>query len=236
MDVSNHLVELTARFENVYQNVYCPYYDPYGKVYTRGYGETDWSGNFGGRCISHAQALSNLRSLLNRSYADAVRNLHVSLNQNQFDSLTDLCYNVGPGVLGWGIGQKLRNGEFGAAADQILEYRFAGGVELAGLRERREIERRLFLTPAGPPPLPSNPLNVFYPNERRVVNSYLKYRKHPNWHKHGLTVCHNKMVTFRKNIYDAAVYGRLQSGQHIKKGWSINNRYDRYQLLKKYTS
>lgn len=234
MEISDHGVEFIAHFENIYESRYCPYWDPYGKVYTRGFGETDWNGNFGGKCISHAQALSNLRSLLNRDYIPAIANLHVPLNQNQIDALASFVWNLGPGSMEWNVGQSLRERKYGQAADQMLAYKFAGGVELAGLRERREAERALFLTPVKSAP-PPNPLDVFYPNERRVVNSYLAYKRHPNWHKHGLTVCHNKMVAFRKNIYDAAVYGRLSSGKKVNKGWSINNRYARYKLLKKYT-
>src|ERR1019366_8176203 len=100
---------------------------------------------------------------------------------------------------------------------------------------RQQGQVNLFRTPAGPPPPPPNPLNVFYPAERRVVNSYLSYMKHPNWHKHGLLVCYNRMVEFRKNIYDAAVYGGLRSGRRVQKGWDINHRYNRYEILKKYT-
>src|SRR5437763_16484311 len=54
--ISEHGLRLIENFEEVRKSTYCPYWDAYGHVWTRGFGETDWSGNFGGRCISNAQA------------------------------------------------------------------------------------------------------------------------------------------------------------------------------------
>lgn len=136
-------LSLTAAFENVYEARYCPYWDPYGHVYTRGFGETDWSGNFGGVCISHARALANLSYLMETQYLYAVRDLGVNLDHHQIDALADFVWNLGPGSLEWQPlrGQLQRYDPYG-----MLAYDRAGGVVLAGLRARREDEVRLFLT------------------------------------------------------------------------------------------
>jgi|ERR1700722_342686 len=235
MELSQRGVEFIAPFENIYESRYCPFYDPYGKVYTRAFGETDWSGNFGGKCISHAEALANLKSEFDRSYAPAINNLNVSLNENQFIALADAVWNLGPGSMEWDIGRELRAGNFHQAALDLLQYDTAGGVVLPGLAARRRAEYNLFMTPVKKSS-PSNPLDVLYPNERRVVNSFLAYRKHPKLHRHGLRVTKEQMINFRGNIFDAATYGRLKSGQKTANGWNIRNRKARYELLRKYTT
>jgi lysozyme len=232
MEVSNHGVEFTAHFENIYQSRYCPYYDEYGRVWSRAYGETDWSGNFNGKCISHSEALNNLRRDLNSPYGLAVNNLNVPLSQNQFDAVTDFVYNLGIGSMEWDVGQSLRARNYYQAANEMLAYRFAGGVELAGLRERREAERNLFLS--SPPPAPPNPLSVLYPDERGAVNAWNLYNKHPKLHRHGLQVIYDRMVQMRENIFTAARWGRVGK-ERVHGGWDINNRLARYEILKHYT-
>ena len=229
MDVSKHGVEFTAKWENIYQDRYCPFYDAYGRVWTRAYGETDWSGNFGGKCISHAEALYNLERDLNNPYGDALNKFlqeyKIQLNQNQFDSGVDILYNLGVEALEWNIFQSIKNHQYLQAANEMLEYRFAGGVELAGLAERRKGDRELFLTPSRPIP-PPNPLSVLYPPERSALEDWINHKQD-----------FDKLVLFRKNIYEAAVHGRLYTNkkQRIQRGWGINYRYQRYQLLKHYT-
>ena len=149
-------LSLTAAFENVYEARYCPYWDPYGHVYTRGFGETDWSGNFGGVCISHARALANLSYLMETQYLYAVRDLGVNVDHHQIDALADFVWNLGPGSLEWQPlrGQLQRYDPYG-----MLAYDRAGGVVLAGLRARREDEVRLFLT-GEPKPKPKPPSNA----------------------------------------------------------------------------
>jgi|ERR1019366_1635593 lysozyme len=232
MQISNKGINLIANFEGFSS---CPYWDSYGSVWTRGYGEAGGRISGNSPCITRQQGQENLRSLVNNDYGRAVNDLGVTLNQNQFDALCSFTYNLGAGSMQWNVGRSLREKKYNQAAEEMLQYDRAGGVILAGLVTRRRAEVNLFRTPAGPPPPPPNPLNVFYPAERRVVNSYLSYMKHPNWHKHGLLVCYNRMVEFRKNIYDAAVYGGLRSGRRVQKGWDINHRYNRYEILKKYT-
>ena len=136
-------VELTGSFENVYQRTYCPFWDPYGHVWTRALGETDWSGDFGGRCITRAEAVRNLRYLLDTQYLPVVRSLRVNFSHPQVDALGDLSYNVGPGVICCYLAGLLRAHAWASAASYISRYSYAGGQFLSGLYARRQREGRL---------------------------------------------------------------------------------------------
>jgi lysozyme len=127
----------------------CPYWDVYGKVWSRGFGETDWSGDFGGICISRAQATANLRGKLAADFEWAIRDLDVALNQNQWDALCSFTWNLGAGILDQGtpVGDALRARDFSAATKAMLGYVYAGGVALPGLITRRQDEVNLFNTP-----------------------------------------------------------------------------------------
>jgi GH24 family phage-related lysozyme (muramidase) len=146
------------------------YWDQWGHVWTIGFGETQ--GVHQGMVITRAQGEELLRQHVDSEYGAAVNALHADLNQNQFDALTSLAYNVGPGVLGWGIGAACQNKNWALAASYFDHYVFAGGVRLQGLANRRAAEKSLFLTPVKPP----NPYAI-YPdhavthglNERHVV-------------------------------------------------------------------
>jgi len=163
-------LRLIERFENVYMNTYCPYYDPYGRVFTRGFGETDSRGDFGGRCISHAQAEVNLKVLMESQYQWAVRDLFVPLTQHQVDALDSFVWNVGPGTVGRDttVGSLLREGRYYQASVAMLAYDRAGGVVLPGLYTRRHVEFTVFNTRDV-----VVPLSVLY-TRRRVITRYLK--------------------------------------------------------------
>lgn len=64
-------------------------------------------------------------------------------NQNQFDALVSFAYNVGS------IDQLTANGtrNFTTISMKMLEYNKCAGVVLKGLTRRRELERKLFMTP-----------------------------------------------------------------------------------------
>jgi GH24 family phage-related lysozyme (muramidase) len=133
----------------------CPYWDPYGHVSTRGFGETDFGGNFGGRCISVRQGTTNLRVSLENNYEWALRRLGVSLNQYQWNALCSFVWNLGAGIFtGTSVGSYLRARNWGAAASSMLQYVHAGGQVLAGLVTRRRAEVQLFLTPEHAAPVP----------------------------------------------------------------------------------
>jgi len=131
----------------------CPYWDVYGKVWSRGFGETDWSGDFGGVCISRAEAEANLRRKLAVDFEWAIRDLGVALNQNQWDALCSFVWNLGVGILDQGtpVGDALRARDFHAATQAMLGYVYAGGVVLPGLVTRRQEEVALFDAPVVKP-------------------------------------------------------------------------------------
>jgi GH24 family phage-related lysozyme (muramidase) len=156
IEIDDFGAELTGAFENVYEAVYCPYFDPYGLVWTRGYGETDWSGDFGGRCISHAQALANLRYLMDTQYLAPVRALGVNLSHDQVDALGDLSWNVGPGDICCELASLLRAHEWYSAALYIRRYSYAGGSFLQGLYDRRVREGELLQVVEHPKPAPTH--------------------------------------------------------------------------------
>jgi GH24 family phage-related lysozyme (muramidase) len=144
--------ELTGAFENVYQSVYCPFFDPYGHVWTRALGETDWLGNFNGRCITRAQAVANLRYLMDTQYLAPVRALGVNLSHPQVDALGDLSWNTGPGTICCTLASLLRAHDWSAAGSYILRYSYAGGVFLQGLYDRRVREDHLLQITEHPTP------------------------------------------------------------------------------------
>jgi lysozyme len=160
MDIDSAGLHLIEEFEGY---SYHAYWDPYGRVWTVGYGET--SGVGPGSTMTREQAEADLKGRVVREYEPAIKALGVPLNQNQFNALCSFVWNLGPGSMQWDIGQLLRRREYGAAANAMLEYCRAGGVVLQGLVNRRMAERRLFLTPAGPPPPPPDPYRV-YPRGR----------------------------------------------------------------------
>ena len=147
---------LIERFEEVQKSVYCPYWDAYGHVWTRGFGETDWSGNFGGRCISHRQAVQNLINFVNVKYLPVIRSLRINLTHHEIGALASVVWNLGPGVISGSIRYDLQHHLFSAAWNIIVQYVHAGGVTLPGLVTRRYAERAYFFTPdPAPKPLTS---------------------------------------------------------------------------------
>lgn len=73
----------------------CPYWDHIGKVWTRGYGETEGI-HSGSRCVTEAEARWNLRWRLDNQYLPAVPRLG-RLKQQEKDALASFAYNCGPG-------------------------------------------------------------------------------------------------------------------------------------------
>lgn len=74
--------------------------------------------------------------------------LKVDVSENQFSALVSFAYNCGLGSLkGSTLLQLVNRGKYTQAADEFLKWNKAKGKVLRGLVERRETERRLFLTP-----------------------------------------------------------------------------------------
>lgn len=183
-------------FENIYEAWYCPFYDGYGHVWTRAFGETDWSGNFGGVCISHAQAERNVIYLMDTQYLYAVRDLDVSLNHHQVDALGSFVWNLGPGSLGW---QPLRSELQRHDPYGMLGYDVAGGQVLSGLAERRRREVALFLEPDHEAP-PETPVQRRRREERELAGR-----------EHELNRLRVRQRVLRRELAAKGCYPRLKA-------------------------
>lgn len=141
--VSQDGVDLIKSFEGFIGHIY----DDGTGVKTIGYGTTRADVNPLPTSLTEPQAARLLEDKLDKKYAPAVANLKLPLNQHQFDALVSFIYNCGPGAIGpnTGIGRALRDRNFKAAADNLLEWDKAGGRRLPGLTRRRQAERALFL-------------------------------------------------------------------------------------------
>jgi GH24 family phage-related lysozyme (muramidase) len=115
-------------------------------VWTIGYGHTE--GVYEGMTITQTQAEEWLRQDLEKfeSYVeDAVED---QLNDNQFSALVCFCFNVGPGVGGFGdstLLKLLNKGDYQGAANQFLRWNKVYGEPWLGLTRRRLAEQALFL-------------------------------------------------------------------------------------------
>lgn len=139
--ISKRGLNLITNFEGLRLKAYKP--TPHD-VWTIGVGHTH--GVHAGQKISRETALRFLAADV--AWAEkAVRGLGIRLSQNQFDALVSFTFNLGPGILASShdIGRLLREKQYGAAANSMLEYRDPGTVEEAGLLRRRKAERALFL-------------------------------------------------------------------------------------------
>jgi lysozyme len=151
-EVSDHGANFIKHFEGFSGTIY---HDSVG-VPTVGYGHTEnvhpgavWvKGQRTPGRLTEAEATTLLHNDLNLHYAPTVRALGVKLDQNEFDALTSFVYNVGVGGVSTSthVGKNLRDKNYRAAANSLLEWDKAGGKVLQGLLNRREAERTLFLT------------------------------------------------------------------------------------------
>jgi lysozyme len=141
MHISNKGLELIEQFEGWSSR---PYWDSYGKVWTRGYGETE-NISSNSPAISRAQGQANLKRLIEQRYEWAIRDLGVSFSQNEWDALCSFVWNLGAGIFTGSLRSNLQARHFTAAAAEMLQYDHAGGVVLLGLERRRKEEVRLFL-------------------------------------------------------------------------------------------
>jgi lysozyme len=130
-----------------------------GGVWTIGYGNTAYEDGTPVRegdviTVERAQAL--FRDRLAKVYVPAVlRALDdrgIVVDQSELDALVSLCYNIGPGsptsrrgFYNSSVVRALARGDREGAATAFLDYRFAAGQELRGLRRRRELEAQMFL-------------------------------------------------------------------------------------------
>jgi lysozyme len=186
---------LIERFEEVQKAVYCPYWDAYGHVWTRGFGETDWGGNFGGRCVSHSQAVANLVYLVNAQYLPAVRNLGVNFNHHQIDALASFVWNLGAGIFTGSLRFSIQHHN----PYPMLAYDRAGGVVLSGLASRRRAEVALFLRPEVEPK-PETPAQRRAREERELRG-----------HEHVLDQLRTRQKVLRRALAHKGCYPRLKT-------------------------
>src|SRR5579863_5936368 len=151
MHISRRGVQLIASFEGFSSR---PYWDPYGRVWTRGFGETEGITQHS-LPISRKAGEARLQHLIETRYEWAIRDLGVTLNQNQWDALCDFAWNLGAGIFTGALRVALQHREWGGAAQLMLAYDHADGEVLEGLRLRRQTEARLFITPE-PPYVPAD--------------------------------------------------------------------------------
>lgn len=201
-----HLIEQFEGFSSA------PYFDSFGRVWTRGFGETEGIGP-GSRHISRAQGEANLKRLVEGRYEPSIRALGVDLDQDQWDALCSFVWNLGAGIFTGRLREALKAREWRAAANMMLAYDHAGGQVLEGLRRRRATEVALFLR-ADAPYKPAD--------EARWEREYdqVVHKRGP-WPAMRRRVLRRVMTKRRKLIWHLAQKG----------GWEKLNRAARYRSL-----
>lgn len=122
-------------------------YDDGGGVWTIGYGHT--KGVVPGMTITQAQAEQFLHEDLERFQSYVEEAVQVEVNEDQFSALVCFCFNVGPGIEGFGgstLLRKLNAGDDAGAAEQFPRWNKVNGEPWLGLTRRRLAEQALFLS------------------------------------------------------------------------------------------
>jgi lysozyme len=118
-----------------------PYRDIVG-VWTVCYGET----KVPMRRYSDAECKDMLAASANE-YAKGVKRLTPRLEGNQLVAATSLTYNIGEAAYARStVRRRFNAGDLRGGCDAFLAWRFAGGREIKGLRNRREAERKICLS------------------------------------------------------------------------------------------
>jgi GH24 family phage-related lysozyme (muramidase) len=210
MHISDRGLALIEQFEGFSSR---PYWDPYGRVWTRGYGETEGISQRS-RSISRQQGQVNLRRLIEQRYEWAIHRLGVDLfNQNQWDALCSFVWNLGAGIFTGRLRVELQARRWPQAAQLMLAYDHAGGQVLAGLARRRRLEVDLFLRP---------PAAYVPVDEQRWIREYDQLPRSGAWAAMRRRVLRRVMTRRRKLIW------HLAQGAD---GWRTLNRAARYRQL-----
>lgn len=77
--------------------------------------------------------------------------------------------------------------------------------------------------------------STLIPHERVEADRLVTLQKHPHIHEHGIRVVKARLTQLRKAVWRAAVHGETVFGSHIKKGWDIEHRRQRYHILSQLT-
>lgn len=97
--------------------------------------------------IDHSQALQLFVSDLQEAEDAVNRLVQVPLTRNQFSALVSLVYNIGAGQFeNSSLLRLLNEGRYAEAADEFLRWKHVNKRAVRGLKERRSIERALFLS------------------------------------------------------------------------------------------
>lgn len=149
--ISQTGLDLIKEFEGFFSK---PYDDGVG-VQTIGYGTTSSDIKPLPKSVTKDEAERILKKTLEKKYEPAVRradeDFKLKLKQHEFDALVSFVYNLGPAALDGGpnfqtIGKAIRSGDRSAIANAILLYDNPHTPNVhAGLKRRRQTERRLFL-------------------------------------------------------------------------------------------
>lgn len=122
-----------------------------GEPWTIGYGHTSAAGPPAvkkGMKITEEEAESILVRDLGKYESAVMKGLTAKPNGNQFSAMVSLCFNIGPGNFAKSsVLRKFNAGDTKGAADAFLLWNKAAGKVMRGLTNRREDERKLFLTP-----------------------------------------------------------------------------------------
>ncbi|HEU0175099.1 MAG TPA: lysozyme [Blastocatellia bacterium] len=127
-----------------------PYNDGYGSM-TIGYGHKIRAGESFTQ-ISEAQASQLLAQDVGWAEDTVSSYVSVPLTQSQFDALVSLTFNWGAGNFAQSqLLQRLNAGDYSGAAERLGEWPVtSGGVYSAGLANRRQAEKSLFLSEGSP--------------------------------------------------------------------------------------
>jgi lysozyme len=102
--------------------------------------------------LTKREARKLLDQRLASEYVPAVQRLAntIPMNDNQFAATVSFVFNLGTGIIenNHDFGRLIRQKNYHAAADSMLEFVNPGSDVEAGLRRRRQAERALFLKPA----------------------------------------------------------------------------------------
>ncbi len=128
------------------------YYDVAG-VLTIGYGHSTRAPSieqypvYEGQHITEEEGEEILRADLKPTEAAVNSAVTRDITQKQYDALVSFTFNVGTGAFKSSKVLSYTNaGNYQAAADELLQYSYAGGEFIPGLRKRREEERAMYLS------------------------------------------------------------------------------------------
>src|SRR5579871_1177365 len=139
MQLSEPGLNLIKTFEGYKAAVY----DDVAGHPTIGYGHKLVAGEVYPYDVTEEQATAIL--LKDVAWAEQTVNMlvNVPLTQGQFDALVDFTYNLGAGTLERSTLLRVLNEKrYDYAADQFQAWDHAGGVEVDGLKRRREAEQQ----------------------------------------------------------------------------------------------